>query len=91
MNKRRGYAIPLSLCVAGVTLFLGLSAAQMSAGDLGVSSHHYYQERARQMADYGLERCVVASQQSHFQRFPMGVPVGLYRYAFSWATTYLAD
>lgn len=59
MNKRRGYAIPLSLCVAGVTLFLGLSAAQMSAGDLGVSSHQYYQERARQMADYGLERCVV--------------------------------
>ncbi|MBT9584009.1 hypothetical protein IV102_11770 [bacterium] len=42
-----------------MTLFLGLSAAQMSAGDLGVSSHQYYQERARQMADYGLERCVV--------------------------------
>lgn len=59
MKKQRGYAIPLSLCVAGVTLFLGLSAAQMTAGDLQVSNHLYHQERARQMADYGLERCVV--------------------------------
>jgi len=59
VKKQRGYAIPLSLCVAGVTLFLGLSAAQMTAGDLNVANHLYHQERARQMADYGLERCVV--------------------------------
>lgn len=58
-KKPHGYAIPLSLCVAGVTLFLGLSVAQLSSGDLNVATHQYYQERARQMAEYGLERCVV--------------------------------
>ncbi len=56
--KKRGYALPLSLCVAGVTLMLGLSAAQMTNGDLGVANHEYYQERARQAADFGLEYCV---------------------------------
>ncbi|MBX3172641.1 MAG: hypothetical protein KF760_34900 [Candidatus Eremiobacteraeota bacterium] len=56
--KKRGYALPLSLCVAGVTLMLGLSAAHMTNGDLGLANHQYYQERARQMADYGLEYCV---------------------------------
>jgi len=56
--KKRGYALPLSLCVAGVTLMLGLSAAQMTNGDLGLANHQYYQERARQAADFGLEYCV---------------------------------
>lgn len=37
---------------------LGLSAAQMTSGDLSLANHQYYQERARQMADYGLEYCV---------------------------------
>ena len=58
MKTQRGYALPLSLCVAGVTLMLGLSAAQMTNGDLHLANHQYYQERARQMADYGLEYCV---------------------------------
>ena len=56
--KKRGYALPLSLCVAGVTLMLGLSAAQMTNGDLAMANHQYYQERARQAADFGLEYCV---------------------------------
>jgi hypothetical protein len=56
--KKRGYALPLSLCVAGVTLMLGLSAAQMANGDLSLANHDYYQERARQAADFGLEYCV---------------------------------
>jgi len=54
--KRKGYAIPLSLCVATVTLLLGLSAAQMSASDLQVASREYYRERAMQVAEYGLQR-----------------------------------
>lgn len=53
--NHRGYAIPLSLCVATVTLLLGLSAAQMSAGDLQVASREYYRERALQVAEYGLQ------------------------------------
>lgn len=56
--KKRGYALPLSLCVAGVTLMLGLSAASMTNGDLSLANHQYYQERARQAADFGLEYCV---------------------------------
>jgi len=55
MRVQRGFAIPLSLCVAGVVLFLGGSIAQLSAGDLQLSNHEYYQERARQVADFGLE------------------------------------
>lgn len=57
--RPQGYAIPLSLCVAGVTLMLGLSAAQMTAGDLALSNRQYYQERARQVAEYGLHRRLV--------------------------------
>ncbi len=56
--KKRGYALPLSLCVAGVTLMLGLSAAQMTNRDMSLANHQYYQERARQAADFGLEYCV---------------------------------
>jgi hypothetical protein len=56
--KNRGYALPLSLCVAGVTLMLGLCAASMTNGDLSLANHQYYQERARQAADFGLEYCV---------------------------------
>jgi hypothetical protein len=55
MKHRQGYTIPLSLLVAGVTLVLGLSAARMTAGDLQAASHEYHRERARQMAEYGLE------------------------------------
>jgi len=55
VKRRRGYAIPLSLVVAGVTLVLGMSAAQMSASDLNLASQQYYGERARQVADLGLE------------------------------------
>lgn len=55
MKRRRGYAIPLSLVVAGVTLVLGMSAAQMSASDLNLATQQYNGERARQMADMGLE------------------------------------
>lgn len=53
--KRQGYAIPLSLVVAGVTLVLGMSAAQMSASDLSLASRQHQLERARQIADLGLE------------------------------------
>ncbi|MBS2039735.1 hypothetical protein JST97_32415 [bacterium] len=56
--KKRGYALPLSLCVAGVTLLLGFSAASMTHGDLNTANHQYYQERARQAADFGLEYAV---------------------------------
>jgi hypothetical protein len=55
MKKQRGFVLPVSLCVAGVVLFLGASTAQMSAGDLQVSNHLYYKERARQVADFALE------------------------------------
>lgn len=55
MRVKRGFAIPVSLCVAGVVLFLGGSIAQLSSGDLQLSNHEYYQERARQVADFGLE------------------------------------
>lgn len=56
MRDRRGYAIPLSLCVAGVTLFLGLSVAQLSTGDLRLATQQYYHERAYQAAEYGLQK-----------------------------------
>ena len=55
MKRKRAFAIPLCLCVAGVVLFLGASTAQLCAGDLQVASHEYYQERARQVADFALE------------------------------------
>lgn len=53
-----GYAIPLSLCVGCVALLLGIAATQLAAGDLGSASHLYYQERARQAADFALENYV---------------------------------
>ncbi len=55
MKRERGFVLPVSLCVAGVVLFLGASIAQMGAGDLKVSNHLFYQERARQVADFALE------------------------------------
>lgn len=68
--KKRGYALPLSLCVAGVTLMLGFSAASMTHGDLNTANHQYYQERARQAADFGLEYCVSHNVASG-SRIPM--------------------
>jgi hypothetical protein len=59
LKHRHGYAIPLALCVASVTLLMGIAATQLTAGDLQNATQQYYQERARQVADYGLERCIV--------------------------------
>lgn len=64
MKKERGFVLPVSLCVAAVVLFLGASTAQLSAGDLQVSNHLYYQERARQVADFALESSQAANQDS---------------------------
>lgn len=56
MKSKRAFAIPVSLCVAGVVLFLGASVSQLCAGDLQVATHEYYKERALQIADFTLEK-----------------------------------
>lgn len=56
MRKRKGYAIPLTLLVAGVTLTMGMAGANLSSGDLHLANHQYHQERARQLAEIGLEK-----------------------------------
>ena len=55
LRHNRGYAVPLSLVVAGVTLIMGMTVAQMSAGDLQLANQQYHQERARQMAELALD------------------------------------
>jgi len=56
MRKQKGYAIPLTLLVAGVTLTMGMAGANLSSGDLNMANHQYHQERARQLAEIGLEK-----------------------------------
>ena len=65
MKRERGFVLPVSLCVAGVVLFLGASTAQIGAGDLKVSNHLYYQERARQVADFALESAQASNADSN--------------------------
>ncbi|MFN8613736.1 MAG: hypothetical protein U0931_39745 [Vulcanimicrobiota bacterium] len=64
MKSKRAFAIPFSLCVAAVVLFLGGSVAQLCAGDLQSATHEYYRERALQVADYGLEMGVAKFQET---------------------------
>lgn len=54
MKTRRGYAIPLALLVAGITLTIGTTVAQMATTDLQLANRQYHSERARQIADIGL-------------------------------------
>lgn len=79
MKSKRAFAIPVSLCVAGLVLFLGASVTQLCAGDLQVATHEYYQERALQIADFALEKAVLA---------PPSLPS---TYAFAGATSANAD
>ncbi len=73
MRNPRGFAIPVSLCVAGVVLFLGGSIAQLAAGDLQLANHEFYQERARQAADFGLESGIADQLKGNFSYTYQGI------------------
>lgn len=57
--KRRGYAIPLCILVAAVALMLAVSALALSQQDVNLAQATIWNERALQVAHYGLE-CGVA-------------------------------